>query len=384
MRRLLVAALLLTVHAPLAAQSSLFGVRGLGHPGRPQSAATIATGGASEAFDGRSAGNPASLGLLGSTVLAFTSTSAWRSTSAAAGDGSTREQRFPHFLIGGPIPGSPLAASLSFSSYMVRDYTIVTEGTDAPRGVPIAVTDTIGSTGGLNDLRAAVAWTPMPRLTLGVGAHLLTGSNRVFSVRAWEDPAYLPVRQGAELAYAGYGLSAGAVYQAGTRLHLAASVRRDGDLEVERDSAATGTIAMPVTLQGAARLRLNDRLALTASATSRSWSRADAGVVDLGGVGARNTTAFAAGAEWIRNVRTPEHLPVRIGVRRATLPFLVLDGEPPRETAFALGTGIRFAGGTGGIDLALERITRSQGDALTETAWQFSLGVSLRGPAALR
>jgi hypothetical protein len=153
---------------------------------------------------------------------------------------------------------------------------------------------------------------------------------------------------------------------------------------VERDSAATGTIAMPVTLQGAARLRLNDRLALMASATSRSWSRADAGVVDLGGVGARNTTAFAAGAEWIRNVRTPEHLPVRIGVRRATLPFLVLDGEPPRETAFALGTGIRFAGGTGGIDLALERITRSQGDALTETAWQFSLGVSLRGPAALR
>jgi hypothetical protein len=384
MRRLLVAALLLLAHDPLAAQSSLFGVRGLGHPGRPQSAATIATGGSSEAFDGRSAGNPASLGLLGNTVLAFTSTSAWRSTSAAAGEGSTREQRFPHFLIGGPIPGSPIAASLSYSSYVVRDYTIVTEGTDAPRGVPIGVSDTVGSTGGVNDLRLAVAWTPRPRLTLAVGAHLLTGSNRIFSVRAWDDPDYLPVRQSAELAFAGYGLSAGAIYQAGPRLHLAASVRRDGDLEVERDSVATGTLAMPVTVQGAVRFRLTDRLALTASATSKSWSRADAGVIDLGGVGARNTTTFAAGAEWVRNVRSPEHIPLRFGVRRATLPFLVLEGDPPRETALAVGTGVRFAGGTGGIDLALERISRSQGDALTETAWQFSLGVSLRGLAALR
>jgi len=384
MRPLAIAFLILAGAAPVGAQSSLFGVRGLGHPGRAQSAATLGTAGALEAFDGRSAGNPAALGLLGSTALAFTSSAAWRSTSTAAGDGSTREQRFPHFLIGGPIPGTRLAGSVSFSSLAVRDYTLVTEGVASPRGVPVAVTDTVGSTGGVNDLRVALAWNVSPELTVGAGAHLLTGSNRIFSVRAWEDPAYLPVRQTAELAYAGFGLSAGAVLRAGSRLHLAAMVRRDGALDVERDSAAVGSLDLPLTLQGAARFRLNDRVALSASATSRSWSRADEAVVALGGVGARNTIEFAAGVEMLRNLRAPEHLPIRLGIRRADLPFLLLAEGQPSETTIAIGTGVRFAGGTGGVDFALERISRAQGDAVRETAWQLSVGVSLRGLAALR
>jgi hypothetical protein len=378
-RPVLLAALVLAANAPLSGQSSLFGVRGLGHPGRPQSVASLGTAGANESFDGRSAGNPASIGLLNATVLGFTSSLAWRSTSTAAGDGSTREHRFPHFLVGGPIPGTRLAGAVSFSNYAVRDYTLVTEGTDAPRGVPIAISDTVGSTGGINDLRVAMAWTPTHGLTLGGGVHLLTGSNRVFSVRAWEDPEYLPVRQRAELAYAGFGVSAGLVYQAGPRLHLAASVRHDGSLELERDSVAAGTIDLPLTIQGAARLRLSERIAASASAKSRSWSRADDGVVALGGVGARNTVEFAAGVEMVRNLRSPDHLPIRVGVRHGQLPFLLHADRQASETGIAVGTGLRFAGGTGGIDLSLERITRTEDESVSESAWHLSIGVSLRG-----
>ena len=56
----------------------------------------------------------------------------------------------------GPVPGSALALGLSYSNFAVRDFVLVSEGTDSPRGVPIAVTDTLGSTGGINDLRAGV------------------------------------------------------------------------------------------------------------------------------------------------------------------------------------------------------------------------------------
>lgn len=380
MRRGLLAALaLLTSSAPLAAQSSVFGVRGLGQPGRGLSVAALGMAGAGGMFDGRSIQNPAALGLLGGTALAFTSTQVWRNTETDAGTGATREHRFPHFLIGGPIPGSPVAAALSYSSYAVRDFTLVSAGVDAPRGVPVAFTDSVGSTGGINDLRAGVAWTVTPRLIIGGGVHLITGSNRIFSVRAWEDSAYLPLRQSAELTYTAGGVSAGVVYQPTSRLHLGATIRADGALHVERDSVETGSVSLPLTIAGGARYRVSDRMAIAGSVTSRDWARANAGIVDLGGVGAEGTLDVAGGVEIIRNVRRPEHLPIRVGIRRAELPFLLQTGAQPTELGLAIGTGFRFSQDLGGIDLALERVRRTQGDAITETAWQFSLGVSLRG-----
>lgn len=370
---------LLAVAAPLAGQSSQFGVRGLGLPGRGLSVGAIGQAGSSALFDGRSSRNPAALGLMTGTAMVITSTQAWRISNNPGGSGSTREHRFPHLLIGGPIPGSPLSLALSYSSYAVRDYTLVTTGFDAPRGVPVGVTDSIGSTGGLNDLRAGVAWTISPALIIGGGVHLITGSNRIFSVRAWEDTSYLPIRQTAELSYTGAGVSAGIVFHPTANLHVAGTIRRDGSLDVQRDSADIGNLDLPWTLSAAARYRLADRLAVSASITTQDWATADASLVDFGGVAARNTIEVAGGVELVRNIRRPEHLPIRIGVRHAQLPFLLVQGSQPREWTVTAGTGLRFARDLGGIDVAVERITRTQGDRYTESAWQLSVGVALRG-----
>ena len=62
MRRLLLLSALILAPAGAAAQSSQFGVRGLGMPGRPLTARAFATGGAFGLFEGESGLNPAALG----------------------------------------------------------------------------------------------------------------------------------------------------------------------------------------------------------------------------------------------------------------------------------------------------------------------------------
>lgn len=365
--------------ATLGAQSSQFGLRGLGLPGRGLSAASLATQGADGLLDGRSTRNPAALGLLPTATLMFTSTQVWRTSENPGGEGSTREQRFPLLVVGGPIPGTPMSVGLSYTSFAVRDFTIVAEGVDSTRGIPVAVIDTLGSTGGINDLRLAGAWSPRAGITIGAGAHLLTGSNRVFSSRSWADTSYLAIRQTTELTYAGFGLSAGVILQPTARLLIAGSVRHDGSLDVERDSIATGSVDLPWTLAGSARWQVGSRLAVSGMISTQNWSVADPGLRDLGGAGARNTIEVAGGVELVRNVRRPEQLPLRLGIRHAELPFLLAEGSQPRELAMSVGTAFRFANDRGGFDLTLERIRRTQGSDLSETAWQFSVGVSLRG-----
>ena len=107
-------------------------------------------------------------------------------------------------------------------------------------------------------------------------------------------------------------------------------------------------------------------------------------VIGLAGLAARNAVEVAGGLELIRSVRRPDHLPIRVGVRHTQLPFLLVEGSQPRELAVAVGTGLRFARDLGGIDLALERVERSQGSDFSEGAWQLSLGVSLRGLVSSR
>jgi hypothetical protein len=69
-------------------------------------------------------------------------------------------------------------------------------------------------------------------------------------------------------------------------------------------------------------------------------------------------------------------MPVRVGVRYATLAFSPTD-QQPHELNFALGTGIVFAERRAIIDVALERTMRDGGGA-SERAWQLSLMMTVR------
>lgn len=358
------------------AQSSQFGVRGLGFPGRGLAARAAASGGAFGLFDPESSLNPAALASIPTLTAVFTINQGFRHQENPAGTASIRDTRFPQLMIVGPVRQSA-ALGFSYSSYTDRDFTIATVDTIDLRGVPVGVTDSFSSRGGLSDLRLAGAYRIHNRWTLGGGFHVITGSNRLESRRSFDDPNYLSSRQRTEISYAGIGVSAGAIRQFGSRFALAAMARWDGHLNVDRDSARVATIDLPYTFGLGIHWQPSPKLGLAAQTVVRTWSAANSDLLQQGGTGAKNTFEVAAGADYTPDVKRPFRRPIRVGAHYARLPFPLVPGQQGHEFGVSAGTGMRFAQQRGGIDLTLEQIWRSEG-VYTERAFVVSLGMSVR------
>jgi hypothetical protein len=369
---------LLALPASLAAQSSLFGVRGLGHPGRPLMPRAIATGGSFALFDGESDFNPAAMANLRTIAANFVLTPDWRQWDVPAGAASLRETRFPLFAVGGPVPGTRLALGLSFGSYADRDFRLATRDTVALRGVPVGVHDTLTSTGGMNEIRLAVGYALSSRTTIGGGIYWITGSNRFTAHRSFADTTFLALRQSAELSYQGLGFSLGVTHQLTSRLQLAALVRSDGRATVDKDSTKVYTVDLPYTVSAGVQYRPASRLLVAASGTYRTWSGANSDLQAQGGLGSRNTLEAGFGVEFIRDVRRPTALPIRLGVRYADLPFPLESGAKPHEFSLSAGTAKRFAQDRAGVEVALEHAWRSEGSQFKERAFMLTIGLSIR------
>lgn len=374
--------------ASATAQASLFGIRGLGLPGRGLSARSLSLGGGYGLFDGESSLNPAALSTLSSSTAMFTSTGSWGNATNPLGASTSRDTRFPQVLVGGPIPGGRVAIGVSDALYTDRDFTVVSDGVAAPRGVNVPVHDTLSSRGGVDDVRIGVSWRAGPTLALGGGVHFLTGSNRLLSRRFWEDTSYHSPSEAAELSYSGIGFSVGVLWQPSRFVLVAAAFRHDGALTVDRDStgvgqvllppATIGVVRMPTTISGAIRLSPSSRLSIMGTVISRNWSVADSSLKAQGAPGARNTFEMNGGIELVRDAKRPNKYPLRLGVWRSTLPFLLGSDPQPNETGFSIGSGRRFAADRGGFDFALQRVRRTQGSAFTESAWMVTIGLSVR------
>jgi hypothetical protein len=358
------------------AQSSQFGVRGLGFPGRNLATRAIASGGAFGLFDPESSLNPASVGGVTALTSIFTVNQAFRSQENPAGTASTRDTRFPQLMIMGPVRQSAAGLGLSYSNYTDRDFTLATSGTVDLRGVPVGVTDTFSSRGGLSDLRLAGSYR-IHRWTFGGGFHVITGSNRFETRRSFDDSSFVSSRQRAELSYAGIGASIGVVRQFGARFGVAAVVRSDGHLNVDRDSSRVGTVDLPYTFGLGLRWQPVPKLELATQTILRTWSGANSDLLLQGGIGAENTFEVAAGAEYTPDVKRPFRRPLRFGARYGQLPFPLVPGSQGHEFAISAGSGMRFAQQRGGIDLALEHVWRSEG-VYSERAFILTLGVSVR------
>jgi hypothetical protein len=375
---MVVAALAIAGAPAVSAQSSQFGVRGLGLPGRAQSARAMGSAGAFSLFDGESAVSPAALAYLGSLTAVFTGMSDYRSSDNPAGSSSIRDFRFPQFLVGGPIKGLPFAASFSYANYMTRDFSLAFPGTETLGGVPVGTTDTLQSRGGINDLRLAVAYRPSKRVAVGVAAHVITGTNRLVLKRVFSDTLYAPAAQRTELSVASFGVSLGVLAQVTDRIALSALARTDGEASLERDSTEVGRVDLPVTLGGGIRWRPARRLDLAGQVLWRNWSRANDQLLALGGTGSNNTLEAAGGLEYVTHARRPSRLPLRLGVRYARLPFPVTVGAEAKEYGISAGSGFSFAADRGTLSLAVERAWRSEAAGFNERAWILTAGVTVR------
>jgi hypothetical protein len=363
---------------PAAAQSSQFGVRGLGHPGRPYTPRARATGGSFALFDGESDFNPAAMANLKSVAAGFVAAPSWRQWESPAGDASLRDTRFPLVYVGGPVPGSRFGIGVSIGSYADRDFRLATADTVVIRGVPVGVNDTLTSLGGLNEIRFAGGYALSRRTTVGAAGYWITGSSRQQARRHFSDTSYVAFQQSAELSYQGYGLAVGVTHLLTPRILVAALLRSDGKATVDLDSTGVYSVDLPYTVSAGAQVQPSPRLTIAAAGTFRSWSGANSDLQAQGGIGARNTLEFGVGGELIRNPQRPGWLPIRLGARYADLPFPIVPGGRPKEWALSVGTGVRFAQERAGVDLALEQVWRSQGAPYKERGLSVVFGLSIR------
>jgi hypothetical protein len=373
---LLAAPLVQPEHLP--AQSSIFGVRGLGLPGRPLTPRSRAMAGSLGLFDGESDVNPAAMANLTSVVADFVIVPSWRRWETPAGNSNIRETRFPLVFVGGPVPNTHLALGVSIGSYADRDFRLASTGTLQLRGAPVGYTDTLSSLGGISEVRFGAAYALSPHTSVGGAVYWITGSSRLQAMRHFSDTTFSAFVQSAELSYEGVGFSLGITQQIGSRVQLAAVVRSDTKAVVDKDSTRAYSVDLPYTFSAGALLRASNRLLITASGSYRTWSGANSDLLAQGGVGSQNTLELALGGELVRNARRPAVLPIRLGIRYADLPFPIVTGAHPREISVSAGTGTRFSKDRAGIDIALEQAWRNEGTAYKERAFSLIFGLSIR------
>ncbi len=374
----LVTAAMVTLCAEAAvAQVSVYGVYGIGYPGRPVGVAARAMGDGIAAFDPRSAVNPATVALerrLRVSGMLVTSGRKYEIDNTVTGD--LRDTRFAFALLAGPLGSSPLSFGVSYSLYADRTYDLVTSDSVVVRGETIAVDDELASDGGIADVRAALGWFVSPAVQIGAGLHLLSGSTRERVARSFDDPLYLPITQEGDVAYTGWGVSAGAVYTPFQRLRFGVSVRWDSRLDADEPLLPTTEIQLPMMVTAGMSALPLPALQWSASASWRSWSRARDDLPSDANFSVFDTWEVGTGLQFGGPGLGAGRFPLRVGVRYAQLPFSGMDDQP-REIDFTAGSAISFAAARATLEFAVERVMRDGGGA-SERAWQISAGLSLR------
>src|SRR4026209_530780 len=99
----------------VGAQSSQFGARGLGFPGRSLAVRAIGRGGAFGLFHPESSQNPAAVVRLVGMTAVFSITEGFRKVKNPAGTASVRDTRFPQLIVAGPAERITAAGRRSFS-----------------------------------------------------------------------------------------------------------------------------------------------------------------------------------------------------------------------------------------------------------------------------
>jgi hypothetical protein len=372
--RLLVA-LLAALPSVALAQGTL-STQGFGYPTGTFSTRTLGTGGALGEIDPLSVSNPSSILNLGGTALYFQAEPEYRKLSAKGQSESSTIARYP--LIFGTVRlTSSIAASVSATNLLDRSFETTTHGTVNVSGTDIGSTNTFVSDGAIGDVRLAFAWEPTSWLHLGVGAHAITGDNRLNSTQVFDDSTrYARLVDTSTVTYVGNAFSGGLEVYAGRAAVFAASYRRGGNLTLKRGDTTKAEARVPDRLALSAAF-LGIRGTTIAVRTARdTWSN----MAGLGsaGLAIHDSWDTSVGADVLGPRFAGRSLQLRAGGRWRTLPFGV-GTTAVRERSLSLGAGTLIARGRAALDVAGVRASRdATGVDVKETAWTLSVGITVR------
>lgn len=372
----LLALLLLVSTASVVNAQANISEQGLGYPTGQLSSRALGTGGAIGEIDPVSQINPAALTFIGTSTLFFQIEPEYRRIITGNVTDKTTTARYP--LFAGVIPlGSKWAFGVSSATLLDRTWTTTEQGNVVFGTDTVNSTIVNGSNGSINDLRIAAGWAPTSYLRLGLGGHLISGSDRVFSGLSFDNPAYANFSDSSTLGFDGGAVSGGIQLVAPKFAIASASFRKGGRLNATRSDTALGHASVPD--------RLGFSLAYVGAAGTQIAARTEYDKWSaLNGLRRGSATAVdswdtSVGADIAGPRLGSQALMLRVGGRWRTLPFEVGPNDNKvREQSFSGGVGTAFGGGRVLTDISLVHARRDAGIATSERAWTLSIGLGIR------
>jgi hypothetical protein len=357
----------------LHAQGAL-SVQGFGYPGGQLSTQALSTGGSMAEFDPQSPLNPAALAVGKRALVYLQYDPEFRSVTVPGTTVSTTTARFPMFAVSGRYGKATFG--LSFSSYVDRTWTNSYADTQIVSGQTVGSRLIATSSGGISDLRVAMAWTFSPTFFVGLGLHAFPGTNRPTIGRVFDDSvSFGNFTTTNTMAYNGTAISVGFVAVPFGHLNIGASGRYGGTLRVRLgDSTVLGEGRVP-TRYGAS-LAYDGIAGTVFSARFNSEKWTDLKGLGTPGLQLHDANEVAAGIETVGPRLSGLPSVFRVGYRDRDLPFSI-DATPVKERSINGGLGLPFAHGYMGVDLGVAHAVRTSG-TITETGWIVSIGLAIR------
>ncbi len=347
------------VPMPVTAQTPVSAV-GLGVPVPSIDARAAALGGTGLGLrnGSLSARNPADIALFGRPALGITY--APEGVSVQGEDGSVDTGRSRMAVLRGAVPFDGWAVGVAFASELDQDWQVEFSDTLSTTDGTFPFTEQRAQDGGISSVNLTAARS-LGRVALGVEYAILSGRTqqryrREFEPALEDGSAVLNPSSGrATWQYGGSRFRIGASAPFGDRFRIGADFSLAGDLTAERDTvggpAGTRRYDMPAAVEVGASARVSDRLLVTGAGGWTGWAGAEGGSDSYV---ASNVTWFGAGAELTGTRLLGASVPLRLGIRRTSLPFHAPGVEQPSETAATFGLGVRVAEEKARIDVAFE------------------------------
>ncbi len=371
-----IALLCLAGTAAAAGAQGTLSTQGFGYPPGQLSSQALGSAGAVAEFDPLSPINPASLWAWGRAGLYLQYDPEFRTVEATGSSESSTIARFP-LVAAAFAMGSRAVVGVSASTFLDRTWSTTFESGQRIGPDSVTFTQTSSVNGAINDIRLAGSWRFSERFAAGIGLHRLVGENRMSISRVFPDSQkFGALDERFTLSYTGAAVSLGAVWRVTRALAIAASARQGGTLEAARGDDVVGEGTVPARYGVAARLDAIPGAAFAIRAEHVRWSDMD----DLGSAGLREHDGWdiGGGAEVSGPRLGSAQSVLRLGARRRVLPFGIDGIGQVNETGFTGGLGLPLAGGRAGLDVALQRASRSASGGAEERSWTLSVGIGVR------
>jgi hypothetical protein len=374
----IVLAIALLAGPAVAAAQGTLSTQGFGYPTSGMSTRSLGSGGAITEFDPLSSTNPAAIASVGSSLLYVQAEPEYRRLTVGSSTERAMIARHPLVFVAVPLRSS-LVAGISLSNLLDRSFETTERRVQTIGDSTLATTNFFKSDGAISDIRLALSWSPAGWLRLGVGAHAITGDNRLRSTQTFDDSLrFAQIVDTSTVTYVGTALSGGAELFLGSAIGLAGSYRRGGAMSVKHADTTLADASVPDRMSFSAAFVGLKGTIVGVRTSKDTWTR-------MRGLGSANLPISEAwdtsvGADVLGPRFGERAIQIRAGARWRTLPF-GLAATDVKEKSLSFGLGTLLARGRVGLDVSGIHASRdpvSSAVDLHETAWTVSVGVTVR------